>query len=309
MTGHHGPGSAGGAGGAGDQRGRLAAVLAIVVVALLAELVGGVVSGSLALLADAGHLLTDAVAIVVALVAITLARRPAPERRSYGNFRAEILAALVNGVLLLVVCVVVAVEALRRLAHPVGVRPGPMLAIGVIGLVAGASAVLLLRRGQAHSLNVRGAYLEMLGDLLGALAVIVAAVVVAATGWVRADPVASLVIAALILPRAVALLRATLHVLFEGAPPEVDLQSLRAHLTAVPGVVDVHDLHVWTITSGMPVLSAHVVVDDAQTLPACGREGVLDRLAGCVGDHFDVAHSTFQIEPAGHFGHEHAAHD
>jgi cobalt-zinc-cadmium efflux system protein len=289
-------------------RGRLAAVLAILVVALVAELVGGLVSGSLALLADAGHLLTDAVAVTVALVAVTVAQRPAPEQRSYGNYRVEILAALVNGVLLLLVCAVVAVEGVRRLADPGTVDAGPMFVVGLVGFAAAGSAYLLLRDGQAHSLNVRGAYLEVLGDLLGAAAVVVAAVVIATTGWVRVDPVASLLIAALILPRAVALLRAALHVLVEGTPADVDLQELREHLTAVPGVLEVHDLHVWTITSGMPVLSAHVVVADEPALAACGSDGVLDRLTACVGDHFDVAHSTFQIEPAGHARHEHAAH-
>ncbi|MGZ4592135.1 MAG: cation diffusion facilitator family transporter [Actinomycetes bacterium] len=289
-------------------RGRLGAVLAITLGALLAEVVGAALSGSLALLADAGHLLTDAVGIAIALAAVVLAHRPAPEQRSYGNYRAEILAALVNGVLLAVVCVAVTVEALRRLADPGDVRPVPMLVLGLVGLVANAFAMLLLREGQAESLNVRGAYLEVLGDLAGSTAVIVAAVLILLTWWNRADPLASLLIAAMILPRALALLREAVHVLVEGAPRGVDLEELRGHLTSVPGVVDVHDLHVWTITSGMPVLSAHVVVDSPAPV-ACGEHGVLDQLAACVGDHFDVAHSTFQIEPAGHGSHEHAAHD
>ena len=294
---------------AGGHRSRLLAVLSITVAVLVAEVVGGMVSGSLALLADAGHLLTDVVGIGIALGAVTLANRPAPAVRSYGNFRVEILAALVNGVLLLVVCSAVLVEALRRIGNPGAVSAGPMFVIGVLGLVANTAAVLVLHPGQGHSLNVRGAYLEVLGDLVGSVAVIVAAVVIWATGWDGADLVASLVIAVLIIPRAVGLLRAAVHVLVESTPEGVDLDELRAHLAAVPGVVEVHDLHVWTITSGMPVLSAHVVVEPATMAVACGSNGILDRLGACVGDHFDVEHSTFQLEPAGHEAHEHAAHD
>jgi cobalt-zinc-cadmium efflux system protein len=294
---------------AGSHRGRLMTVLAITVSVLVAEVVGGLVSGSLALLADAGHLLTDVVGIGIALGAVTLAHRPAPAARSYGNFRVEILAALVNGVLLLVVCSAVLLEALRRIGHVGHVDAGPMFVIGVLGLVANGAAVLVLRPGQSHSLNVRGAYLEVLGDLVGSIAVIIAAVVIWGTGWYQADVVASLTIAVLIIPRAIGLLSAAVHVLVESTPEGVDLAELRAHLSAVPGVVEIHDLHVWTITSGMPVLSAHVVVEPAAMAEACGSTGVLDRLSACVGDHFDVEHSTFQLEPAGHEAHEHAAHD
>jgi len=286
-------------------RGRLVAVLAITLGTLVLEVVGGILSGSLALLADAGHLFTDAIGTTVALVAVTVANRPAPARRSYGNFRAEILGALVNGTLLLVVSVVVTVEAVRRLVHPDAVEGAPMIVLGLVALVANAVSLRLLHEGQSESLNVRGAYLEVLGDLLGSVAVVVGGVLVGAAGWARADPVASLLIAALIVPRAFALLREAVHVLAEGAPRGLDLDQLRAHLAAVPGVVDVHDLHVWTITSGMPVLSAHIVVSDAVvTAGGCGDGSVLDRLAACVGDHFDVEHSTFQIEPAGHVAHE-----
>jgi len=294
---------------AGSHRGRLALVLGITVTVLAAEVVGGVVTGSLALLADAGHLLTDAVGIGIALGAVVLAHRPAPAVRSYGNFRVEILAALVNGVLLLVVSAAVLVEVVLRARNPAEVDAGPMLVIGVLGLAANGAAVLVLRQGQSASLNVRGAYLEVLGDLVGSVAVIVAALVILGTGWQQADVAASLLIAVLIIPRAVGLLRAAVHVLFESTPDGVDLDELRAHLAAVPGVVEIHDLHVWTITSGMPVLSAHVVVEPAAMAQACGASGVLDRLCACVGDHFDVEHSTFQLEPAGHEAHERAAHD
>jgi cobalt-zinc-cadmium efflux system protein len=309
MTAHthaHGAGTAVTTASAGMRhRSRLVAVLAITVGTLLAEVVGGLLSGSLALMADAAHLLTDAIGVTVALLAVTVANRPAPARRSYGNFRAEIFGALVNGVLLLVVSAVVVVEAVRRLLHPGAVDAGPVIVLGVVALVANAVSLRLLHEGQSESLNVRGAYLEVLGDLLGSAAVVAAGLVVATTGWVRADAVASLLIAALIVPRAVVLLREAVHVLAEGAPRGLDLEELRRHLAGVPGVVDVHDLHVWTITSGMPVLSAHVVVSDAVvTAGGCGDGSVLDRLATCVGDHFDVEHSTFQIEPAGHVAHE-----
>ena len=304
MTGHvhHAPSTG------ARYRGRLLAVLAITAAALLADIVGGVLSGSLALLADAGHLFTDVVGIGVALTAVTVANRPAPARRSYGNFRAEILGALVNGVLLLTVSAVVGVEGVRRLVHPGPVLVVPMVVLGLVGLVANTAGLLVLREGQGQSLNVRGAYLEVMGDLLGSAAVVVAGLVIAATGWWRADAVASLLIAAMMLPRAVSLLREAVHVLSEGTPAGVDLEELREHISGVPGVLDVHDLHVWAITSGMPVLSAHVVVCDSAASAACGNGSVLDQLANCVGDHFDVEHSTFQIEPSGHGAHEHAHH-
>jgi cation diffusion facilitator family transporter len=294
---------------AAGHRGRLAVVLGITLAVLVAEVVGGLLSGSLALLADAGHLFTDAVGIAIALGAVALAQRPAPASRSYGNFRVEILAALVNGVLLLVVCAAVLVEVARRIGHPGEVKAGPMLVLGLLGLLANGAAVLVLRQGQSESLNVRGAYLEVMGDFVGSVAVIAAAVVIWATGWPRADVLASLAIAVLIVPRAIGLLRDAVHILFESTPAGVDLDELRTHLVAVPGVVEIHDLHVWTITSGMPVLSAHVVVEPEAMAEACGSTGVLDRLCACVGDHFDVEHSTFQLEPAGHDAHEHAAHD
>jgi cobalt-zinc-cadmium efflux system protein len=293
---------------AGRRKGRLVAVLVIVLATLALEVAGGLWAGSLSLLADAGHLFTDAVGISVALLGVVVAHRPAPAQRSYGNYRAEVLAALVNGVLLLVVCVVVVVEAVRRLGSPADVTAPVMIAVGAVGMVSNLVCLLLLRDAQAESLTLRGAYLEVLGDLFGSAAVVVAGVCVALTGWDRADVVASLLIAALILPRALRLLKDTVHVLVEGTPTGVDLDALREHLRGVPGVVDVHDLHVWTITSGMPVLSAHVVVSDSVE-PGCGADGVLDRLAACVGDHFDVDHSTFQIEPVGHDAHEHVAHD
>jgi cobalt-zinc-cadmium efflux system protein len=282
-------------------------VLAITLTVLVVQVAGGLLAGSLALLADAGHLATDAVGLTLALLAIRVAARAPTARRTFGWRRAEVLAAAANALLLLGVAVAVVVEAVRRLAHPPDVAPGPVLAVGALGLVAGGVCLALLARGQRESLTLRGAFLEVLGDTLGSVAVLVAAAVVWLTGDTRADPVASLLIAALIVPRALRLLRDAGEVLLEGTPRGVDLAEVRRHMLAQPGVVDVHDLHAWTITSGMPVLSAHVTVDDGVLGLGCGGS-VLDRLHACLRHDFDVEHSTFQLEPAGHRDHEGADH-
>jgi cobalt-zinc-cadmium efflux system protein len=288
-------------------RGRLAAVLAVTGTVLVVEVVGGIVSGSFALLADAGHMLTDAAGLLLTLLATHLAARPATARRTFGWQRAEVLAAMVNGMVVAGVGVVVLVEGIGRIAHPRPVEAGPMLAVAAVGLVANAVGIGLLHRGQGESLTVRGAYLEVLGDLLGSVAVVVAALVVLGTGFERADGIASVLIGLVILPRAVALLRQVAAVLLEATPEGVDLAAVRTHITGVPGVADVHDLHAWTITSGVPVLSAHVVVDDE--VIAAGRTGrVLDALGECLAGHFDVEHCTFQLEPAAHAAHEPATH-
>jgi cobalt-zinc-cadmium efflux system protein len=292
---------------AAAHRGRLAAVLAITLVVLAVEVAGAVWSGSLALLADAGHMATDAAGIGVVLLATQLARREPTSRRTFGWQRGEILAALGNAVLLTLVAVYVLVEGVRRLLDPPPVDAEPMLAVALVGLAANAVALGLLRTGQRESLAVRGAYLEVLGDLLGSLAVVAAAAAIALTGWLRADAAASIVVGLMILPRAWTLLREATDVLLEAAPAHVDLDHVRAHILGLDGVVDVHDLHAWTITSGLPVLSAHVVVDDA-TMTGGHTGRVLDALAHCLAHHFDVEHSTFQIEPVRHRDHESARH-
>lgn len=288
--GHHGTATA-------RHRGRLAWVLGLTVAVMGVEVVGGVLSGSFALVADAGHMLTDAVGLAVALGASVLAARPATARRTFGWQRAEVLAALVNGLVVAAVGVVVLVEGVQRVLRPADVEPHLMLGVALVGLAANAVGLVLLRRGSQESLNVRGAYLEVLGDALGSVAVVAAALVILTTGAVRADGVASLVVAALILPRAVTLLREVAAVLMEWTPAGVDLDVVRAHVAGVPGVVGVHDLHAWTITSGVPVLSAHVVVEDAE-LDRRGTARVLDDLRTCLAGHFDVEHCTFQLEPA-----------
>ena len=219
-------------------------------------------TGSLALLADAGHMFTDVAGLLLAVLAITFAALPATPQRTFGYYRLEILAAVINAVLLFGVAVWILVEAVRRWANPPDVEGGLMLVFATIGLVANIAGLLILRRGAEHSLNVKGAYLEVLGDLLGSVAVIVAAIVIATSGWLRADPLASILVALLILPRTWTLLREAIDVLLEATPKNVDMDAVRQHILETEGVLDAHDLHAWTITSGMPVLSAHVVVTD-----------------------------------------------
>lgn len=296
MSGHeHRPAAS----AAAAHQGRLALVLGITVTILAAEVFGAFLSGSLTLLADAGHMLTDAGGIGLSLLAIRLAQRSASPARTFGYLRLEILAAAMNALLLFAVGVFVIVEAIRRLIHPPPVTSSVMLLFGVIAFGGNACSLLLLRQGQRESLNIRGAFVEVLSDFLGALAVITAAVVIALTGFTRADPIASLLIAVLIIPRTWQLLRQAGDVLLEATPRGVDLDEVRQHMLATSGVIDVHDLHAWTITSGVNVLAAHVVVDGQ----AAGGP-VLDQLAGCLSDHFDIEHSTFQIEPPGHRNHE-----
>jgi cobalt-zinc-cadmium efflux system protein len=288
--------------------GRLVVVLVLTLAVLAAEVVGAALSGSLALLADAGHMATDAAGLALALAAVRLAQRPARGRRTFGWQRVEILAAVANGLLLLLVAGYVLVAALRRIGHPPDIASGLMLAVAAVGLVVNLGSLAVLHGGREKSLNVRGAYLEVLADALGSVAVIVAAVVIATTGWTPADIVASAVIGVLVVPRAWHLLREAFDVLLEAAPRGVDMAEVRAHILGVDGVLDVHDLHAWTITSGSPVLSAHVVVTDEAL--AAGHGGrVLDALCSCLGDHFDLAHCTFQLEAAAHAGHEAPVHD
>ncbi len=287
----------------GRHRKRLILVVAITAAVFVIQVVGGLLSGSLALLADAGHMLTDSTGLIIALVASVLATRPATTARTYGLQRVEVLAAMVNAVLLVAVAVWVLIRAIDRWNQPEDISSGLMLAVALIGAVANTAGLLILRGGRKESLNLRGAYLEVLGDLIGSLTVVAAAIVIELTGWTRADSIASLLIFVLIVPRAVGLLRDVVDVLLEATPRGTDLDEIRQHIREVPGVIDVHDLHAWTITSGVPVLSAHVVVD-AECIDS-GRTGeVLDRLGECLEDHFDVEHCTFQIEPEGHRSHE-----
>ena len=287
----------------GSSRQRLLVVIAIVLGVFVLEILGAVLSGSLALLADAGHLVSDLVGLVVALVAASVAARPATDRQTFGFRRVEVFGALVNSLILIGVAVSVAIGAAFRLSAHAEVQGGWMLVVAVVGLVGNVAGLLVLRGGAKTSINMRGAYLEVLGDTLGSLATIVAAIVILTTGLEWADSIASLVIAALIVPRALSLLREVVRVLSESAPVSTDVAEIRQHILGTTGVVDVHDVHVWAITSGAPVFSAHVVV--SPKVFAQGRAGaLLDELGGCLSEHFDVAHSTFQLEPAEHAAHE-----
>jgi cobalt-zinc-cadmium efflux system protein len=285
----------------------LAFVLAISSTILVVEVAGALVAGSLALLADAGHMLTDVAGLSLALIAARLVDRPATSRRTWGYRRAEILAAAAQAAVLLAVGVFVFVEAIRRLVEPPHVASGAMAIFGVVGLVGNLTSIVLLSRIERGNLNTRAATLEVMNDALGSVAVLVAAGVIAWTGWTRADAVASLLIGAAILPRTWKLLRETTDVLMEATPKTVDLEEIRAHILGIGHVHTVHDLHASSVATDLPVLSAHVVVDES-----CFHDGhlprLLDELQQCLAGHFDVEHSTFQFEPAGHADHEHGAH-
>jgi cobalt-zinc-cadmium efflux system protein len=276
---------------AAANRKRLSAVLLVTLGVFAFELAGGIAANSLALVADAMHLLTDVAGIGLTLVAIWFAGRPANRNRSYGLMRLEILAAVVNAMLLFAVAAFVLVEAWRRWNAPPEIASGLMLVVAVVGLLANAASLVVLRDAQRESLAMRGAYLEVMGDFVGSGAVIVAALVIATTGWVQADAIASVFIAVLILPRTWSLLKEAVDILLEASPKGVDLGEVRSHILEAPGVADVHDLHAWTITSGVNVVSAHVVLDPNAQAPA-----VLDYLCGCLSGDFDIEHSTFQLE-------------
>jgi len=273
----------------------MAGALMVSVAILLAELAAGIASNSLALLADAAHVFADVSGIALALVAVRLAARPRSDARTFGLYRLEIVAAAANALLLLGIAAFVFYEGLRRLIAPPEVEAGLVTLVAAGAIVANLISVRLLSAGGRESLTVRGAYLEVLGDLFGSVAVLVAGVVVLLTGWYQADALASLVVAILIVPRTVALLRDSLDVLLEATPRGVDLDHVRGHILDAPGVSDVHDLHAWTITSGMNVVSAHVVLK-----PDAQPGDVLDFLATCLADDYDVNHSTFQLETAEH---------
>lgn len=295
--------------GVGGHRTRLAIAFAITTSILLAQAVGALITGSLALLVDTAHMLTDAGGLLLALFAASLSLRPPSPHRTWGYRRAEVLAALAQAAVLLAVGVYVVVEGVQRLFNPPEIASNELIVFGVIGLVGNIASMLVLAAGRSANFNMRAAFLEVVNDALGSVAVIVAAIVIATTGWQQADAVAGLLIGALILPRAFKLLLETSAVLLESTPPGLDLAAVRAHLLELEHVREVHDVHASLIATGLPVLSAHVVVDDG-----CFNDGhagrILDQLQECVATHFDVAveHSTFQVEPAAHRGHEHPSH-
>lgn len=297
---HHHPGEGCGAHAAAHGSSatrRLGATLALLVAYMVIEVAGGLWTGSLALLSDAGHMLSDTAALSLSLFALWIARRPPTPRRSFGYYRAEILAALVNASALFAVAALVLSEAAQRLQSPPEVRAGPMLAIATGGLAVNLAGLVLLHGVQGQSLNVRGAFLHMLGDTLGSLGAIASGLAILGPGWTWADPVASIVIAVLIVVSAWRLLKEALAVLMEGAPARIEPDHLLQAMQAVPGVCGVHDLHVWTIGSGLESLSCHVVAD-----PARPYGDLLKDLHATIGT-FGIAHVTLQVEP-GDCGHD-----
>lgn len=286
-------------------RGRMIAVIAITSLVFVTQVVGGIVAGSLALISDSLHVATDVTGVLMALMASHFAARPASDRRTFGYYRLEILAAVVNAAVLFGIAIWVFSEAARRLFEPPTVSAGLVLVIAAVGLVVNGISLALLHGGQKESLNVRGAYLEVMGDLMGSVAVVAAAIGIQLTGWQVIDPIASVVVALMILPRAWRLMHEAIDVLLEATPKGMDLREVRRLMLAADGVLDVHDLHAWTLTSGLPVLSAHVVVEDSDLRDA-GR--LLDALHEILTGRFDVEHSTIQVEPVGHAEHEGARH-
>jgi cobalt-zinc-cadmium efflux system protein len=276
---------------AARSRGVLALTLALTCAFLVVELIAGLWTGSLALLADAGHMLTDAGALALALFATWIAARPPTPAKTYGYYRAEILAALVNALVLLAVAAAILVEAWRRWQTPTPVLAGPMAIVAAGGLGVNLTCAWLLHRGAAESLNVRAAYLEVLSDAFSSLATVVAAVVVLLTGWTGADALAGVGIALLIVPRTWSLLRQAVNVLLEGTPPHLELGEIEVAMCAVAGVRRVHDLHVWTLTSGREAMSAHVVVEDVRE-----SDRLLETLHALLHARFGIDHTTIQLE-------------
>lgn len=274
--------------------GRLLLVLLLTLGFAIVEVAGGLLTNSLALLADAGHMFTDALGLAMALGAAWLAGRPATDARSFGYYRIEIVAALFNGILLLGVAGYVLVEAVRRFTGPPDVEAGPMIAVAAAGLVVNFIGLRLLAAGSSESLNIRGAYLEVLADLLGSAAAVAAGVILITTGWGYADPLFGAGIGLMILPRTVHLMRGALSVLLESTPSHIDAAAVEQAMRELPLVEDVHDLHIWQITSGMDVLSCHVTVGD----PGCGQQ-CLAAVGELLRARFGIEHMTVQVEGPG----------
>jgi cobalt-zinc-cadmium efflux system protein len=281
----------------------LIATLILLLAFMVFEVTTALVANSLALLADAGHMLADVGAIAGSFVAIRLAARPATGSHTYGLRRAEILAAAANGITLLLVSALVTFEAVQRLIDPSTVHGGVLIVVASVGVAVNLAATFILSRANRTSLNMEGAYRHILTDLYGFIGTVVAGIIIVITGFSRADAIASLVVVGLMVKAAVQLLRPALRILLEGTPEGIDLDEVRQHLLELPEVSSVHDLHAWTLTSSLPILTAHVVVTDQ-----CISQGevgrVLDHLQSCLAGHFDVEHSTLQLEAIGHIDHE-----
>jgi len=275
---------------AGKNKGKLVIVFGLTTAYMIAEAIGALLTNSLALLADAGHMLTDAGSLGLALLAIWFAGRPATKEKTYGYYRVEILAALTNAVVLIFISIYILYEAWRRFQNPPEVLSWPMFIIAIIGLVVNIIGVWLLAKASGESLNIKGAYLEVLSDTLGSLGVIAASVIMLTTGWYLADPIISAGIGLFILPRTWTLLKRATHVLLEGTPSHIDLKSMENAMKQVKGVKAVHDLHVWTITSGIDSMSAHVSIEDTSQV-----DRILAELQRMLKDKFGIEHTTIQL--------------
>ncbi|MGH6712421.1 MAG: cation diffusion facilitator family transporter [Bradyrhizobium sp.] len=285
----HGGGAAGTA--AAQHAGRLKWALALTATYMVAEVIGGLVTGSLALLADAAHMMTDVGGLALALLAIRFAAREATPQRTFGYLRMEVLSALTNAVVLLLLTVYILYEAYQRFLAPPEILSGPMLIVAAIGLVVNLISMRLLAGGSSESLNVKGAYFEVLSDMLGSIGVIIAALLMMWKGWALADPIIGAGIGLFIVPRTWALLKQVTHILMEGTPPNVDLSIVENKLLAIPDVTAVHDLHVWTVTSGFDAMSCHLLVADI----SIGREA-LRQARRVMKDEFGIDHVTIQVE-------------
>jgi cobalt-zinc-cadmium efflux system protein len=292
--------------GSSDQR-LLGIGLLLIVGFMVAEIAVGLATHSLTLLADAGHMLTDAGALALSIWAIRLALRPTSASWTFGFKRAEILSAAANGATLLVISIVIATEAVNRLIHPQPVIGTAMIIVAAVGVVVNIVATVAVSRANQASLNITGALGHLMTDLWAFAGTLVAGVLIVATGFRRADPIASLLVVALMLRTSWTLLKDSGRILLEAAPAGIDLEEVREHFMSVDHVRDIHDLHAWVVTSDLPALSAHVVIDDA-----CFSDGhapqILDQLQRCLTGHFDLDHSTFQLEPEEHAGHEGSTH-
>jgi cobalt-zinc-cadmium efflux system protein len=267
--------------------------LVLVLVIMVAEVIGGILSNSLALLSDAGHMLTDALALGLSLFAMNLARRPATPTRTYGYHRAEIMAALVNGTTLVLVSVFIFYQAYHRFSALPAVKSPLMLAVAVIGLAANLISMFLLRRGSRKSINVRAAFWHIIGDTLSSVGVIIAGVIIYFTGWYIADPILAVVIGIVILWGAVRIVWESVDILLESVPAHVEMEKVTAAVKAVPGVEDLHDIHIWTITSGIYALSAHLSITDQKVSQSCD---VLTKVNRVLADDFNITHTTLQLE-------------
>ena len=276
---------------AGRHKDRLFSAFILTCAFVVVEVIGGLLTGSLALLADAAHMLTDAGGLALALIAIRFAERPATPQKTYGYVRMEVLSALTNAVVLLLLTIYILYEAYQRFTHPPEILSTPMLAVAVAGLVVNLISMKLLSAGSSESLNVKGAYFEVMSDMLGSLGVIIAALIIMFTGWTLADPIIGAAIGLFIVPRTWLLLKQAIHILMEGTPPEIDMAMLERKLREIQGVTAVHDLHVWTITSGIDAMSCHLVVADMQH-----SRTILTSANELMRSSFGLTHTTIQIE-------------